>query len=277
MGLFQTGRSATVRRWGIFYAALWLVVPRAGASVCSLALGVQDTSSAVELAEAIANCTGGDVEVQWRGQVTVETAIRVKDGTVLRITGVDSETEANGGGANGLFSVLNASLHVHNLRLVNGNAISGGAVEAVGRSTLIFNETSFMGNAAATGGAVFVEDSTASWDGESQFVGNTAWENGGAVFASLNSHLAWHGRTMFSENVCTSDNDSSGECRAGAVAVVNNSTALWMVEALFFYNKPIPLVVPSMSPLSRSLIGKRGQATPTTAPFSGVPCVVPPA
>lgn len=51
---------------------------------------VEDTASATALANALKNCSGGIFKVKWKGHVVVDKTIRVVDGTVLWVTGVEN-------------------------------------------------------------------------------------------------------------------------------------------------------------------------------------------
>ncbi|CAN0437815.1 unnamed protein product, partial [Ascophyllum nodosum] len=66
----------------------------------------------------------------------------------------------DGGGFTRLFTVLNGTLNVTNLSIINGNSFFGGAIYSSG-STLTFHGTSFVGNIATqSGGALSMSDNS---------------------------------------------------------------------------------------------------------------------
>ena len=135
---------------------------------------VNDTQRAQSLAKAL-NCSGGRFEVEWYGNILVNQTLTVLGGTVLNVTGVGSDASMDGGGTTGLLIVINSSLHLSNIVLVNGNSTSGGAIAALG-SGVVLNQTSFIGNTAKyNGGALFVAGgSTLASGNETYFTNNRA-------------------------------------------------------------------------------------------------------
>lgn len=206
-----------------------------GATACSSGISpgweIQDPASATMLAEALANCSGGAFDVQWRGTTSVNQTISVQDGTTLRITGIGVDAEMDGRGDTQLISIRNASLHVRNMRLSRGNATQGGAVRAVS-SHLVFDQVLLTDNAATLGGALYALNSTIWWSGESRFTRNIASVNGGAVFASTNSDLMWRGNATFGDNGCRPD----AGCNGGALFVALGSNVSWEAETSFLGN-----------------------------------------
>lgn len=211
--------------------------PPLGKAACSSNVSsfwqVSDTASATALAEAVANCPGGEIDVEWSGSVPINRTIDVGNGTVLRITGVyGTSSEVDGCGSSELFFVSNASLHVSDVTISNGNASFGaGAVTALS-SVITFSNTSFVNNVGKTGGAVCaMSRSNVTWNDASRFVENTGLTSGGAVFANGSSALSWAGRATFVQNQC-----DGYPCNGGAVHLDNGSTATWEGEATFFQN-----------------------------------------
>lgn len=194
---------------------------------------VSNTASAIALAEAVANCPGGEIDVEWSGSVPINQTIDVGNGTVLRITGVyGTSPEVDGCGSSELFFVSNAYLHVSDVILSNGNASFGaGGVTALS-SVITFRNTSFVNNVGATGGAVCaMSRSNVTWNDTNRFVENTGLTSGGAVFATGSSSLTWAGHATFVQNRC-----DGYPCNGGAVHINNGSTATWEEEAIFSQN-----------------------------------------
>ena len=220
---------------------------------------VENATQLQALAEAI-NCSGGTFEVEWKGTIVMDTEIAVTSGTVLNITGsMGSSAVLDGGGNTRLFRVVNAHLQLNGVEVRNGSATFGGAIVAIA-STIIFNQTSFIGNTATNksggavfvyggsdvsfsgktdflnntssydGGALYVVNSSVSWDGVSNFSGNNAARSGGALCAVLGSTVTWAAETSFRENSALNYN-------GGALSLEGGSNASWSVDAFFFNNK----------------------------------------
>ena len=219
---------------------------------------VENATQVQALAEAM-NCSGGTFEVKWNGTIVIDTEIVVASGTVLNITGsVGSSAVLDGGGNTRLFRVANAHLQLNDVEVRNGSATFGGAIAAIA-STMIFNQTSFIGNTATNksggavsvydgsnvsflgetnffnntskyeGGALFVVNSSVSWDGVSDFSGNSAAHSGGALFAMVGSMVYWASETTFREN-------SAGNYNGGALSLEGGSNASWSADAIFSNN-----------------------------------------
>lgn len=179
---------------------------------------VENMSQAQALAEAL-NCSGGVFHVTWSGNVVVNQTLFVLDGTVLNLTGNGSNALMDGGGSTGLFNIVNASLYVNNIALVNGSSISGGAIAAF-NSSVSLDQTMFIGNVAKVyGGALYaVGGSTVAGSGQIRFDNNSATRGGGALYARNNSHVSWRSGTIFSKN-------SAGI--GGAMYIAVGSSVLW--------------------------------------------------
>lgn len=83
---------------------------------------VETTSYARALVEAL-NCSGGVFEVRWSCNVIINQTFFVHEGTLLNVTGVGSSALMDGKSTTGLFKVINASLHLSKIALVNGSSI----------------------------------------------------------------------------------------------------------------------------------------------------------
>ncbi|CAN0443611.1 unnamed protein product [Pylaiella littoralis] len=248
--------------------------------VCSPSLQmewvVEDTAGALELANAI-NCSGGTFNVEWRGHVVVTQTLWVTESTILNVTGVEvgaSPAIADGGREVQIFSVVNASLNLHDMILTNAYGIVGGAVFAVLGALTFSGETSFVNNTADEfGGALSLEGGTISWDGDMTFADNSCtWDGGainaravsaswsgnttfvgnrihsfgygggysfgGAIFAYLESNVSWTGQTSFVDNrVDIGDVNREVICEGGAVALDSNSSATWSGKTTFEDNE----------------------------------------
>lgn len=190
---------------------------------------VEDLETATALAEII-SCSHGAFDVEWRSTVAVGRAFYIANGTSVNITGVGSNAGMDGQQAKTrLFTVDNASLHISNMRLMNGNASVGGAIAAA-RSTVTLERTYVVGNNASTfGGALYVDDVTnVSLIGETRFVENYAAEDGGAVYLDDAARVSCTGKTFFVNN--------SADDNGGAVVLLGGSSILWDDDVVFSGN-----------------------------------------
>ncbi|CAM9114240.1 unnamed protein product [Ectocarpus sp. 8 AP-2014] len=204
-------------------------------SVDNSRLSVGSTEDAATLAIAL-ECSNGDFDVQWVGDVFVAQTIRVTNGTSLNITGAGPGAIADGRDATQLFVVDGGSrLHLSGMSLIHGNASLGGAV-SLSQSRFSFRNTWFVYNSAAIGGgAIFAWESTVSWDGDgTQFIANSAQNAddsggaGGAIFMVENSNVSWVGNdTLFFYNSASH----------GGAIYANSSTVYWDGDGTnFSYN-----------------------------------------
>ncbi|CAM9403744.1 unnamed protein product, partial [Sphacelaria rigidula] len=198
---------------------------------------VANSNGATNLARSIV-CSKGNYSVEWRGEVTVTDTIWVTNGTTLTVRASTSfgPAIADGQGDTQLFSVVGGVLHISDLELSNGASVLGGAV-FVGRGAVAtFNRTSFKDNFASEhGGALYVDGAgDASWTGDSTFSGNVASVDGGAVYVCGGSTVSWkgEGQTVFFNNKA----DGGGDCRGGALSVVEESHASWSSKTKFDQN-----------------------------------------
>ena len=216
---------------------------------------VENTAQARLLAKA-ANCSGGVFHVSWKGNVVVDKAIWVVNGTFFNVTGVGSSAEMDGDSTTRLFTVVNASLYLNNMNLSNGNATGGGAI-AASNSTLNFDGTGFAGNTASKdGGAIFTsEDSNVSFDGVTEFFNNSA-SSGGALHITASSIVSFTGETIFTDNgggalivrdgsvvSWTAEVTFSGQEGGAALGVHDGSTVRWTSKANFSNNTDRALFV----------------------------------
>lgn len=118
----------------------------------------------------------------------LDEPIYVVDGTVLNVTGADSTAVVEGNNTR-LFVVVNASLTLSGIRLLDGVGILGGAIASSG-SSLTVSHTTFEDNFAhGKGGGIYASKSSVSFDGVA-FLSNKAGANGGAVYASDGSNVS---------------------------------------------------------------------------------------
>ena len=193
---------------------------------------VESTIQAQALVKAV-RCSGGSFHVKWKGNVILDETISIFNGTFLNVTSADTDSAIVGDGKSRLFAVVNASLHLCNITLSNGNTAYGGAI-AASRSRVTFEGVGFTGNVAtSSGGAIFLSRQTnASFGGEianTTFTGNVATSgNGGALYVEGGSYVFWTGNSIFSENSCLGN--------GGAISLAGGSYALWTGNTTFARN-----------------------------------------
>ena len=193
---------------------------------------VESTIQAQALVKAV-RCSGGSFHVIWKDKVILDETISIFHGTFLNVTSADADNAIVGDGRSRLFTVVNASLHLGNINLSNGNTAYGGAI-AASRSTVTFEGVAFTGNVAtSSGGAIFLSRQTnASFGGDvanTTFIGNAATSgNGGALYVDGGSYVFWTGNSIFSDNSCLGD--------GGAVSLAGGSDALWTGNTTFTRN-----------------------------------------
>ena len=182
---------------------------------------VESTIQAQALVKAV-RCSGGSFHVARKGKVILDEMISILNGTFLNATSAGAGSTIVGDGKFRLFSVVNASLHLCNITLSNGNTTYGGAI-AVSGSRLTFESVAFIGNVAASSvGAIFLSHKT-SFSGKSATSGN-----GGTLYVEAGSNVSWTGNSIFSKNTCWGD--------GGAVFLTGGSYALWTVNTTFIEN-----------------------------------------
>ena len=193
---------------------------------------VESIIQAQALVKAV-RCSGGSFHVTWKGKVILDETISIFNGTFLNVTSAGEDSAIVGDGKSRLFAVVNASLHLCNITLSNGNTTYGGAI-AASRSRVTFEGVAFTGNvASSSGGAIFLSRQTyASFSGEivnTTFTGNAATSgNGGALYVEGGSYVFWTGHSIFSENRCLGD--------GGAVSLTGGTNAFWTGSTTFTRN-----------------------------------------
>ena len=108
---------------------------------------VEDAAQVRALAETT-KCSGGSYPVEWRGNISMdETTYAVDGSTVLHIYGTHAGAVMSGNLEKRLIALVNASLHLTNVRFEFGFAMVGGAI-AASSSNMILNQTSFVSKQA---------------------------------------------------------------------------------------------------------------------------------
>ncbi|CAM9749701.1 unnamed protein product [Ectocarpus sp. 4 AP-2014] len=259
MGLFQ------VVCLGLLAVSAWTQDLRQDCSAATNPVTVSNTQDASALAASL-NCSNGDFDVEWVGEVFVEDTIRVTLSTSLTIIGAGPGAIANGGYTAQLFELNGgAILHLSDMTLTNGyapltggNYSSGGAISASQSSVLLGGNMSFISNSADYGGAIYLEASTLSSVGDdNQFISNNAGDDGGAIYVTGGSTVSWVGDgTEFVSNnasgsggaVRTGDSalswngdgtmfisNSAGD-NAGAIRATDGSKVFWDGDNTLFHN-----------------------------------------
>lgn len=146
---------------------------------------VESTAGANLLADST-RCSGGIIEVEWKGHVFVNRTIYVIHGAVLNVVG-ESDAVADGGGSTQLFGAINGSLRVTNVQMIGGAGFHGGAISATQRSNVTLTRVNFSSNTAdGFGGAIHLDNSLLQLADSATFTGNSAIY-GGAVYIGSTS------------------------------------------------------------------------------------------
>ena len=74
--------------------------------------------------------SGGPINVTWKRKIILHETISTFHGIFLNVTSADVDSTIVGDGKSRLFAVVNASLHLCNMTLSNGNTSYGGAISA---------------------------------------------------------------------------------------------------------------------------------------------------
>lgn len=187
-------------------------------------LTVASTANAATLASSL-ECSNGEFEVEWDGDVVVAETIRVYDGTSLTVTGAELSAGAimDGNSTTQLIYISGGStLHLTNMTLAHGYSPENGGAIYVGESSrvVLSGNNVFTANVATNwGGAVFVEGlSSILWGGKTTISDNFA-RDGGGIFIHNKSVGSWTGETTFERN--------SAELWGGAVFVKEFSNTSW--------------------------------------------------
>ena len=181
---------------------------------------VGDAAQARALAETT-KCSEVSYHVEWRGDISIDEIIYAVDGTVIHIYGTHAGAVMSGNLEKRLITLVNASLHLTNVRLEFGFAMVGGAIAASYSNTTL-NQTSFVSNQArGMGGGLHVMDELiVSFNGETTIVTNYIADiSGGAVYVAGGSVVSWSRRkTYFIDNNLSYLDSGGATIRDGSVA-----------------------------------------------------------
>ncbi|CAM9573957.1 unnamed protein product, partial [Ectocarpus sp. 4 AP-2014] len=147
---------------------------------------VSTADHALTLGADLTACPGLEFNVYWRGTIGLSQPLQLTNATILRIIGESKEESvANGGGEVSLFVASELSvLYLESVGLTGGYGVDGGAVAAVGGSSVTLVDCDVYGNTAGSkGGAVYLEGGSSLNAGGANFTGNSADIYGGAVHA----------------------------------------------------------------------------------------------
>lgn len=242
---------------------------------------VVETSAQARALAAAVNCSGGSFEVEWRGSVVMDEPIYVTNGTALAVTGVGSDAVMDGGGLIRIFTIVDASLSLSRVSISSGSSVAGGAI-AASRSTLVLNQTDFVGNSATgNGGALFVsESSEVHCVGSGIFADNRAAMGGGAMYVTGSSVVSCAGSWVRNaagsfggavslrghSNVSWGDSEAyfalnSAGTSGGALFITNGSSVSWHARTVFDSN-------------SAASAGGAGTVTDSSSMFWDAPTVL---
>lgn len=189
---------------------------------------VENSDDARALAVAM-NCSGGTFEVEWDGSITLDSTMYIVEGNVVNVTGIGSNATVDGYAGTRPFTVVNASLHLRGIVVMNGIGVVGGAIAAIG-SNLTFERTAFTANVASgSGGAIYLSGgSILLCLGDTYLLGNSAGGDGGALYVSDGSVVHFSGAVYFSNNTAGDD--------GGAFMVNDASRVVWSGDTAVFLN-----------------------------------------
>jgi hypothetical protein len=229
------------------------------------------------LRAAIASAAPGDVITfakSLRGQ-TITLASPVDVGTSLTIRGFAGGPVISGNGATEIFSISSGvSVNLTTLKMVNGSAASGGAIDNSGtlliRSCVLQNNDA-VGNAttAGSGGAIDNENGASLTIINSNLSGNESIDNvvsgsaasGGAIESAPGSVTTIRG-TTFSFNQAISGQGPNGRADGGAIDL--NSAVLTITASRFNGN----IAVGYSMGQSGAINNRQGTVTIATSVFS---------
>ena len=161
----------------------------------------------------------------------MDETIYAVDNTVLHIYGTHAGAVMSGNLEKRLITLVNALLHLTNVRLEFGFAMVGGAIAASSSNTTL-NQTSFVSNQArGMGDALYVMDySIVSFNGETTIFTNIIADiSGGAIYVAGGSVVSWGRRkTYFIDNLSYLD--------GGGATIRNGSVASWSGMVSLSYN-----------------------------------------
>ena len=190
---------------------------------------VDDATQARAFADSV-RCVGGSFNVTWKGKIVVDKTVSIFEGTVLNVMGGDADTTIVGDGNNRLFAVINASLHLRNIIVSQGNAMYGGAIAATSGSRLSFSRVTFRDNIASIGGgAIYLTNGSGVTVGEHTVFSNNIASDGGALYITSGSAVWGEEETCFTENAASFGN-------GGALYVTEGSSTVWTATSHFLSN-----------------------------------------
>lgn len=115
---------------------------------------VSTADHALTLGADLTACPGLEFNVYWRGAIGLSQPLQLTNATILRIIGESKEESvASGGGEVSLFVASGQSvLYLESVGLTGGYGVDGGAVAAVGGSSVTLVDCDVYGNRAASKG-----------------------------------------------------------------------------------------------------------------------------
>ncbi|CAB1118871.1 unnamed protein product [Ectocarpus sp. CCAP 1310/34] len=115
---------------------------------------VSTTAEASALGADLARCQGLEFIVAWQGTVSLSEPLQVANSTTLQITGESKEQSVVSG--DGDITLLVASelsvLYLQGMALTGGYGVDGGAVAAVGASSVTLVDCDVYGNRVTSNG-----------------------------------------------------------------------------------------------------------------------------
>lgn len=115
---------------------------------------VSTADHALTLGADLSACPGLEFNVYWRGAIGLSQPLQLTNATILRIIGESKEESVvNGEGEVTLFAASELSvLYLESVGLTGGYGVDGGAVAAVGGSSVTLVDCDVYGNRAASKG-----------------------------------------------------------------------------------------------------------------------------
>ncbi|CBJ31472.1 conserved unknown protein [Ectocarpus siliculosus] len=161
---------------------------------------VSTTAEASALGADLARCQGLEFIVAWQGTVSLSEPLQVVNSTTLQITGESKEQSVG-------------------VALTGGYGVDGGAVAAVGASSVTLVDCDVYGNrVTSNGGAVFLGGASSFTAGWVNFTGNSADVYGGAIHSQGSSTVT------FGDGGAVSISGNTAEFQGGAVNLQHSCT-----------------------------------------------------
>lgn len=115
---------------------------------------VSTAAEASALGADLTRCQGLEFTVTWKGTVSLSEPLQVTNSTTLQITGESKEESVvSGDGGITLFVVSELSvLYLQAIALTGGYGVDGGAVAAVGASSVMLMDCDVYGNRVTSNG-----------------------------------------------------------------------------------------------------------------------------